>query len=89
MPDGPERHQHENAVEQTIKCLVKMLCGVLELFDRSPAFSSTGQPNKKSKKRTARSPNGTSRRFVPELRDACSLKQGQFRQYLYQARDLI
>ena len=25
----------------------------------------------------------------PELRDACSLKQGQFRQYLYQARDLI
>ena len=26
---------------------------------------------------------------VPELRDACSLKQGQFRQYLYQSRDLI
>ena len=26
---------------------------------------------------------------LPELRDACSLKQGQFRQYLYQARDLI
>ena len=25
----------------------------------------------------------------PELRDACSLKQGQFRQYLYQSRDLI
>ena len=25
----------------------------------------------------------------PELRDACSLKQGQFRQYLYQARDFI
>lgn len=72
MPDGPERHQHENAVEQTIKCLVKMLCGVLELFDRSPAFSSTGQPNKKSKKRTARSPNGTSRRFVLEAK--CLIK---------------
>lgn len=28
-------------------------------------------------------------RLQPELRDACSLKQGQFRQYLYQARDLI
>lgn len=27
--------------------------------------------------------------FTPELRDACSLKQGQFRQYLYQARDFI
>ena len=25
----------------------------------------------------------------PELRDGCSLKQGRFRQYLYQARDLI
>ena len=25
----------------------------------------------------------------PELRDACSLKQGQFRQYFYQARDFI
>ena len=25
----------------------------------------------------------------PELREACSLNQGQFRQYLYQARDLI
>ena len=50
MPDGPERHPHENAVEQTIKCFVKMLCGVLALFDRSPAFSITGQPNKKSQK---------------------------------------
>lgn len=29
------------------------------------------------------------RGLKPELRDACSLKQGQFRQYLYQARDLI
>ena len=28
-------------------------------------------------------------RTWPELRDACSLKQGQFRQYLYQSRDLI
>lgn len=34
MPDGPERHPHENAVEQTINSIVNMLCGVLELFAR-------------------------------------------------------
>ena len=44
------RKRWDAYVEQTIKCLVKMLCGVLELFDRSPAFSITGQPNKKSQK---------------------------------------
>jgi hypothetical protein len=42
----PRTASAENAVEQTIKCFVKMLCGVLELFDRSPTFSSTGHPNK-------------------------------------------
>ena len=31
---------------------------------------------------------GSQKSSEPELRDACSLKQGQFRQYLYQARDL-
>jgi len=71
MPDGPERHLHENAVEQAIKCFVKMLCGVLELFDR-PHSAVPDNPTKNPKKRTARSPNGTSRRFVLEAK--CLIK---------------